>query len=180
MDDIDWFVWEPVESAHTFCTDDSQTCQAHGVVQLTKERLDAIVVPQQTGTATPPRELRIRAPVGRYRAATFDVHVPLPATRGQILKALWDFYRQPVTPEILQAMHRAGAMDSDYARNAQRKVDAGETATMLELCGSANECSSMLATETRRDPLNDCVGAVRFEGLQGDAVTCTYDLVIGT
>jgi len=174
MDDVDWFLWEPVESAHIF-TDDS-------LEKLSKERLDEIIVPKHTSASAPlgDKELCIRAPVGRYNSATFEVRVPLPATRGQILRALWDFYRRPVTPDVLQVMRRAGAMDSDYAHSAQRRLDAGKTVTLLELCGSANDCSSMLATETRRDPLNDCMGAVRFEGLQGDASTCTYDLVVGS
>jgi hypothetical protein len=199
MDDIDWFVWEPVASAH-IDVDGGTT-----LLQVTQDDLDEVVCDAFPGG--PVRggfggTLTMLAPVGRFQSLSMPVRVPIPATRGDILRALHAFYAQPATLDHV-AMLKRRVGGSEFAERYIAKVEerllaerdrecvdetsqgyvrmihfCGEDEYGFPLGGEAPSCGRL--GEGRRHPLIHCVGAVRFEGLRGDDASRTYDVLIGT
>lgn len=182
MTDIDYLVWEPVESAHIYTSTDG------AAVPMNDAQLDEVVL---TGSGT----LRVRVPVGRYCETVFDVHVTLPCTRRDVLGAIHEFYMRPVTHDHVRILKAAGADDS-YVKNVVERLDSGGDPKFVDFNGSTNygiaaslhlcaKDGSLLPTpslygEARRHPLVHCSGSVRFEGLRGDDASNMYDMMMGS
>jgi hypothetical protein len=182
MTDIDWFVWEPLNSAHIYNTDEADA------VPMERAQFDEIVF-AGSGTA------RIRVPVGRYAKTVFDVHVPLPCTRRDILSAIHEFYMRPVTHDHVRILRAAGA-DDPYLKSVVEALDADGDPRFVDFNGSTNYGISetlqlramdgsllpkpALDGDARRHPLAHCTGAVRFEGLRGDDASHMYDMLLGS
>ena len=192
-DDLDWFVWEPVESAHIVDTAFRRP--------IDDARLSAIAVPAGMPTA-------LRVPFGRYAEAHKVVRIRPPCTTRDLLTLLSDFYTRPATAADVEAVRAAkggddGSKDDEYTRFALEELAAGRVVKLVDLCGSSNysfhrldegpligavisEVTGLARLEAtldwpaRRHPLGDCMGMVRFEGFgQGQRILarCSYRIV---
>lgn len=153
--DVDWFVWEPVDSAYKLGD--------KGASPLSKEDRDTIVLPREeypTGV--------IRAPLGRYISAERGIPIDLPATLEDVLKAIFAFYAEPAT---MSDVYDAGG--EDYALDVEEMLQKGFSPLRCEVNGvrqysfihEMRGSKATLEGKYRRHPLMDCQGKLRFEGL---------------
>jgi hypothetical protein len=190
IDDLDWFVWEPVESAHVV---DSTARHA-----IDDARLDAVAVPAGMPTA-------LRIPFGRFAEAHKVVRICLPCTTRDLLTLIREVYDRPATAADVEAVRAAkganglgddgdddgeddGNNDDEYTRAALKALANGRSVKLVDLCGYTNysvhrldegrvtgevinevtghaRLEAKLNWPARRHPLGDCMGMVRFEGL---------------
>lgn len=146
MDDVIWCMSDPIESARM---------RACGSPVPMDEIACRASVHGHGG------DVRIRAPVGGFRTIELELRLPLPATRGDILRAVKEFYTRPATPDILRVMKKASAIDLEIANEVEARLASGHRVELVELC--------LCGRDTGR-------GRVGFAGLKGDDSTSTYDL----
>jgi hypothetical protein len=173
-DDLDWFVWEPVDSAHVV--------GALSRRPIDDARLDTIAVPAGMPSA-------LRVPFGRYGEAHKVVRINPPCTTRDLLTLIRSVYAKPATATDIEAVRIAkgvdgGNRDDDYTRAAVESLADGRSVQLVDLGGYSyyapyeleqgpiiNELTGLARPEatlnwpTRRHPLGDCMGMVRFEGL---------------
>jgi hypothetical protein len=147
---IDWFVWEPVESAHV-CRFDFMRQIVPGDMYSTAEVM------------MPIHELHV--PVARYgdvwRTIKFPQGMKLDV-RG-LLEKIYEFYQTPITVRDIADRKRD---KDDYIIDVRKKLAKGERVVWADLIG----CSGYLpgsneSTENRRHPFS-CSGLVRFEAIK--------------
>ena len=168
--DVDWFVWEPIDSAHIVRCD--------GYVPIPRARLDAIVLPMGMPTT-------LRVPFGRYCEAFDTVTIQLPCTLRQLMYTIRGAYMRPATAKDVAAVRATECEhgDSNYTRTVDEVLKKGEAACLLDLCGSQDYSAvatdqgpimtpsgtprkeAKLTGRARRHPLGDAMGLVRFEGV---------------
>ena len=149
---IDWFVWEPVETAHV-------SFQTRLPEPMTAAHLDAqVVLPYLSGRQTD--HANVRMPVQRH----CDVYRVLRISKGltvrELLAAIHAFYDTPVTASDLAEHDDIGAGD-DYVTEARIALREGRRVTWLDLIGTRR----VPPTSGRRDWC-ECSGLVRFEGIR--------------
>lgn len=186
VDDLDWFVWEPVESAHIVDADSRRP--------IDDARRGAIAVPAGMPTA-------LRVPFGRYAEAHKVVRIRPPCTTLDLMSLIRDVYARPATTADVEAVRTAKGVakgdddgdgdngkDDDYTRAALEALAAGRPVKLVDLCGRScysvhrldegpvtgeviSEVTGLVRREStlnwpsRRHPLGDCMGMVRFEGV---------------
>jgi hypothetical protein len=168
MTNIDWFTWEPVESAHII--DDDRNLR-----HMNDSDLDTLVFAGQGS-------LKMHVPIGRAgsRDATITLHQP--CTRRDVLTAIHEFYTKPARIEDVRLANKPEyqCLVASYCERTEKGIRDGETPTLLDLMGVANyggcEMFDLMDFEgnplpkptmfgkTRRDWMM-CTGLVRFEGL---------------
>ena len=194
-DDLDWFVWEPVESAHIV-----DSTARHPIDDA---RLDAVAVPAGMPTA-------LRVPFGRFAEAHKVVRIRPPCTTRDLLTLIHEVYARPATAADVEAVRVAkgangqgddgddggkddggddgGKKNDEYTRAALEALANGRSVKLVDLCGYTNysvhrldegrvtgevisevtghaRLEAKLNWPARRHPLGDCMGMVRFEGL---------------
>ena len=185
MDNFDWFVWEPLDSAHV-CTPDGRRTQA------SPSDMQAVVC-DGAGNMT------LHVPLGRHGSIIERVHVPLPATCGNILLAVHTFFHRPVTHRFVERLQAADGFAASQTHIVEDKIVRGQETHMFELNGGGmygllehlEHCGfetgrpvhePQLFGQNRRDPVVHCQGRVRFEGLQANShfASSSYIVLLGS
>lgn len=142
---VDWFVFEPVETAvvgDRFITDD---------ILLDK-----------------PLSGTLNVPVSRYATQFREINVDGITTLRQLLDAIYAFYNQDISLEDLA--DREEHDDDMYIESAIKALGRGENVKWCNLIGTPNYgFPGMPDLAERRHPFL-CNGAVRFEGYSGDSL----------
>jgi hypothetical protein len=121
---IDWFIHEPVESAHKLR---DGKCEA-----LTDADWDKIAIRDGNEALSHPtlgKYVCVGAPLGRFRAHLREFVLPVPATLRQLVEAVLAFYASPATVADLEA---TGGGDSSqpftYASDVSDRLSGGGAA----------------------------------------------------
>jgi hypothetical protein len=156
---IDWFVWEPVDTAQLLNEDGA----AH---PFTPAHMESVALSGE-GSCT------LSLPVSRYSETTREISLQLPCTIKQLLDAIHQFYATqiPVNDEL---------KDIEKNQYKDNVLKNGATATWLDLIGSrfVGPDDGIVDPNVRRSPFM-CNGLVRFEGLDKVSET-VYTLVNGS
>jgi hypothetical protein len=156
-DSIDWFVTEPLDTAHDYDTGEPVTTAV----------LDE-TLPSRGNTT------RVDLPVHRAQLHSRSIFVSDPTLRT-VLEAIAAFYTSPIT-DLLE-IRRMERDPWGYRERVIGRLLDGESACWADMVGSKD-----LVCEPpegcRRHPLF-CQGLVRFEGLRRKRAG-TYELVLGS
>lgn len=162
--DIDWFVWEPIDSAHVYNTESLEP--------MTAEDLESDAgIKGENGRAF------IIMPVGRFCAHKELIRINAPCTVKQLLEHVYDFYNTPIV-----SMDYVAQMDDDgcgYWSRAMEKLGKGDSVRMVDLNGLSDYGGIVDVEGGRRHCLIHCNGSVRFEGLE-QVQQDLYELRLGS
>ena len=166
-ENVDWFVWEPVDSA--------RRVRRNASTQLTPRELAAPVL-------TGDRPFTLSVPFGRFGEASKEISLDKQATLQQLLEAVSGVYMGKATMEDVEAVCAKKGKDDEYTQRTRDALAAGKQARIVDLCGSCEYSISetddgrvvdSVTGESRRPselgfrhPFGDCMGRVRFEGLE--------------
>eukprot|EP01112_Ceratiomyxa_fruticulosa_P015635 TRINITY_DN4625_c0_g1_i1.p1 TRINITY_DN4625_c0_g1~~TRINITY_DN4625_c0_g1_i1.p1 ORF type:complete len:150 (-),score=13.45 TRINITY_DN4625_c0_g1_i1:298-747(-) len=115
--------------------------------------------------------------VSRYGTSQNGTTIPREATFKDLIKALSDFYMQPLTQEFFDKLKPS---NDDYYQHALKEPKG--TLCVYQLMGSDEAPLFPILKTGRRHPLL-CSGLVRFEGLRygGDfIVNPVYHVLLGS
>lgn len=145
LSDIDWFIWEPVETAHIFEGDD--------LLPLRPEHWDACALRARHSFFA-----HIVVEVGRGADVKSVVRVPEVCTVRELLTAIHKFYMSAIPNE--DAIADVSDDNCEYKDNVVQALRAGHTPRMYELNGSMGYVTPSVPGY-RRHPMS-CIGLVRF------------------
>ena len=152
---IDWFVWEPVESAHV-CRFDFMRQMMSGDMYSSAKVITPFMMDDN---------IELHVPVARYGDVWRTIKFPRDASldvRG-LLEKIYDFYQTPITVRDIADRKRD---KDDYIIDARKKLAKGDRVVWADLIGSSGYLpGSDESTEKRRHPLS-CSGLVRFESIK--------------
>jgi hypothetical protein len=161
---LDWFVYEPCETAHVVRGSRSTPVRAR--------HLNAPA--HWPGTLWTPgvdelSSVSIRIPVNRFGDETRTLRlpaVPVPSI-GKIMEAVRAFYARPLCLKDVALLVREDPAGDAYRQDVVARLATGARATWLELIGAVRDPGdSGPGTEPeRRHPLS-CSGLVRYEGFK--------------
>lgn len=155
LDKIDWFVWEPVETAHIFEDD--------GCHPMTEEEFNTVVSE---------RPIFLKVPTSRYKMHHHVLEIDnILITCRQFLSTIREFYMSPITKyDIAYDDH------SSYAAEARENIKKGRHVRRLDLIGSDFDLEE---ESLKRRSTFSCSGAVRFEGVK-KIRNSLYEMVVGS
>lgn len=161
LSDIDWFIWEDVETAHIFEGDEA--------VPMRNEHWNSIAIAKDHWATA-----NIIVGVGRSERALRVLKVDTPCTVRVLITKIHDFYATPITQELLDDAE----YDSwDYKKQVEERMKKGEIVNTYELNGSTYVFND--EQNCRRCPLL-CSGNVRFEGVSYDPRHNVHFLHLGS
>ena len=161
---VDWFVWEPVSTAHV-CR---LTCDV--ILPMTEEYASAyVVLPMVDGVQNMTEDIELHVPVARYGHATRAIAIPRDArldVKG-LLERIHAFYQTPIgLPDLAD---RDDDGNDAYLTDARAKLGDGGRVVWADLIGKpVYYFSGDASTENRRHGFS-CSGAVRFEAIRAEA-----------
>ena len=150
LSDIDWYIWEPVDTAHI--------CEGDRLIPLNEDHWNSVVLESSTGCA------RIVLEVGRDDCIKRVIKLKTPSTIRDVLCGIHAFYSTAVRQCDLDELEEEYC---EYKNSAEERMRCGEVVRMHELNGSPIYLGPKDKPEIRRHPF-ECCGYVRFEGLEED------------
>ncbi len=155
---LDWFVWEPVDTAHVLragaCRPLPERYWAAPVTMVAVlDELDERVS----------FDTFVHAPVSRFGVQTRPIRIPrsdAPLTVRAFLAALHAFYDSPITEADLAGLDP----QCDYVQDARAALREGKRVTWVDCIGNKKYGGNAWKTG-RRDPFL-CCGLVRYEGVK--------------
>ena len=157
---VDWFVWEPVATAHV--------CRCDVTLPMAEEYASAYVVLPMVDGVQNTEDIEIHVPVARFRDATRAIVIPRGArldVKG-LLERIHAFYQTPIGLDDLADRDDDG--NDDYLTDARAKLGDGGRVVWADLIGEPVYFSGDASTENRRHGFC-CSGAVRFEAIRAEA-----------
>lgn len=161
---IDWFIWEPVDTA--MLVSDTECVYITDPKWRNKRVIWDTEVPSTQDT------LVLKMPVSRFGLHTCSLAVPAVCTLYELLTAIYNFYDTPISLISLEDFTER----CWYVDDAREKLKAGSVVKWRDLLGSqmygddnSEEKWGNLSLEKRRHPFS-CNGRVRFETIRNDQV----------
>ena len=167
-ENVDWFVWEPVGSA--------SLVRGNDLLRLSSQDLDRPVLMGD-------HPFQLSVPFGRFGEARKELVLSRPCSLRQLMQAVQQVYMGPATPADVDAVcDQKAAGDDEYTRSAKEALARGRSVRLVDLCGCceystiSTDAGRVVDTVTGvprskpslgcRHPFGDCMGMVRFEGVE--------------
>ena len=157
---IDWFLWEPVDSAHV-CRSGSLFLMLPGDMYSSAD----VVMPFLSGYQSDDLELHV--PVARHEDISRTIKLPRDLDVCGLLSRIHAFYQTPITS--LDIADRDKDPSDGYLEDVRKMLDKGERAVWADLLGSSSYgpgCGGSDGSTNKRRHGFSCSGLVRFEGIR--------------